>query len=121
MRKWLWLVALLASQAYAQEFTDAEVLNVETKQGFTNGIFNPAVKADEYTEVTLQIGDMKVTARTNPGGIGGGIVYLANHPEAMIVGSTVQAQIAKSWLQVQVPPKGKVLKFKIERLEKIAN
>jgi hypothetical protein len=118
MRKWVWLV-LLSSQAYAQDFTDAQVLNVQTKQGFTNGIFNAAVEADEYTEVTLQIGDMKVTARTSPGGIGGGIVYLANHPEAMIVGSTVQAQIAKSWLQVQVPPRGKVLKFKIERMEKL--
>jgi hypothetical protein len=119
MRKLLWVVALLSSQAFAaDEFIDAQVLNVESKKGLTSGVFNAGLESDNYTEVTLQVGDLKVTARTNPGGIGGGIVYLANHPEAMIVGSTVKAQIVKSWLEVQVP-EGKVLKFKIERMEKI--
>jgi hypothetical protein len=120
MYKWFLLVALLSSQAFAQDFTDAKVLNVETKQGLSNGLFNTQVESDNFTEVTVQVGDLKVAARTFPGGIGGGQVYLATHPEAMIVGTTVQARIAKRELHVEVPPKGKVLKFKIERLEKVA-
>jgi len=121
MRKlFLIAVALLYSSAFAADnFTDSQVLNVEAKQGISSGpgVFNTGLESDPYTQVTVQVGDMKVTARTYA--IASGTVYLANHPEAMIVGTTVKAQIVKSELQVQVPPKGKVLKFKIERLEKL--
>jgi hypothetical protein len=120
MRKWLLLVALLASQANAQEFTDAEVLNVETKQGLSSGILSNQLESDNHTVVTIQLGDMKISARTYS--MGGGIVYLANHPEALIVGTTVKARLAKRGeLQIEVPPKGKVLKFNVERMEKLAN
>lgn len=116
------ILALLSFQASAADdvFVDAEVINIESKQGLTSGagIFNAGLESDNYTEVTLQLGDIQVSARTYS--MGGGIIYLANHPEALIVGSTVQARIAKRGvLEVQVPPKGKLLKFNIERMEKI--
>ncbi len=120
MRKCLWLVvALISSQAFAQDdFADAQVLNVEAKQGFTSGVLGPNLEADNYTEVTIQLGDMKISARTYS--MGGGIIYLANHPEALVVGSTVKALTAKRGeLQIQVPPNGKVLKFKIQRMERV--
>lgn len=118
MRQWLVLAVLLSGSAIAQEFTDAQVLNVEAKQGMQTGFLGigTELQADNYTLVTVQLGDMKVSARTYQ--MGGGMLYLASHPEAMIVGSTIKAKLVKDELQVQVPPKGKVLKFKIERLEK---
>jgi hypothetical protein len=117
MKKTLWLVALLSSQVFAQDFTDAKVLNVESKQGLSSGILGSNLESDNYTEVTVQLGELKISARTYP--MGGGLVYLANHPEAMIVGSTVQARMAKRGiLEIQVPPKAKVLKFNVERMEK---
>lgn len=117
MRKWLCLAALLSSQGYAQDFIDAQVLNVEMKQGLSSGILSNELESDNHTVITIQLGDMKVSARTYP--MGGGVVYLANHPEALIVGTTVKARLAKRGeLQIQVQPKDKVLKFNVERMEK---
>lgn len=122
--KFYWVLlgfALCSTAQAADNFVDAQVLNVEAKQALTSGgfgIFNTGLEDDDHIEVTVQIGDMKVIARSYTMAAGG--VYIHNHPEAMIVGSTVKAQIAKSWLEVQVPPKGKVLKFKIQRMEKIS-
>jgi hypothetical protein len=112
----LFLASISVCAAADEEFTDSKVIDVQARQGISNGVLG-GLDSDPHTEVTIAVGDKKVTARTFA--IGGGTVYLANHPEAMMVGATVKARIAKRGeLHVEAAD-GKVLKFKIQRLEQL--
>lgn len=120
MRAFLLSLSLLSAAAGAADFTTAQVLDVQSKQDFSTSInlLGPGeVQADHYTEVTLQLAAMKVTARTYK--MGGGVVWMASHPEAFIVGDTVQARLAsRGVLEVQTAA-GKKLKLDVLRMEKV--
>lgn len=114
------LLTLFTATAMAQDFMDATIVDVQSKQGFKNGFLAPpgTIEADNYKELVVTIGTQKITARTYS--MGGGLIYLANHPEALVVGSTVQARLAKRGeLQVKTA-EGKVLKFTIQRIEQLS-
>jgi hypothetical protein len=114
----LLLVAWVSVAAAADdEFLSSKIVDVQAKQGASNGVFGGGVEADNYTEITIEVGDKKVTARTYS--MGGGIIYLANHPEAIVVGASVRARLARRGeLHIETAD-GKLLKFKIQRLEQL--
>jgi len=108
VRQILLAIALscVCSAASAQEFADAVVLDVVIEQGFDGA----------YTTVTMQLGDLKIAARTYS--VGGGVVYLQQHPEALIIGSTLQARLVKRGVLEVRMPEGKLVKLQAQRMER---
>jgi hypothetical protein len=107
---------LMSISSIADDFVDATILDMQAKQGFTNGIVGGGVESDNHKELTIQLGDMKVTARSFA--MGGGVVYINNHPEVFVVGSTIKARLAKRGVLEVLAPDGKLLKFDVQRMEK---
>jgi ABC-type lipoprotein export system ATPase subunit len=83
----------------ADDFMPVTVLDVQPVNGSTNSVACPTGTscsaihvADIYTAVTVLFAGKKYTGRTMP--IGGGSIYLMNHPEEVAVGSTIDARNA---------------------------
>lgn len=122
MKTFLLLVLALGpicGLAAESEFADARVLDVQARQGTSNApVLGNRIQADNFTEITVQLGEMKVTARSFE--YGGGVIYISQHPEAFVVGTDVKARLAGHGILELLVDGKKKLKFDIQRLEKVA-
>lgn len=110
-----------AAMAADADYKPAKVLDVQavaSSVSCATGLFAANCASNTSPQVTLNVDGVKITAQMPPTAIGTGSLYLSSHPEALMVGADVEALAKGGWLTVKVQG-GKVLKFKVSRMEKL--
>ncbi len=109
----LLVTVVLSAQVLAAEpaWETAQIMSNEAKSQLSTG----SNVGDNFHEVVFQLADKKVTARTYS--MGGGMLYIVNHPLDFAVGANVQVALGKrADLQVKLSS-GKVVKFMIRSVD----